>query len=243
MVHKIDVKSLVSVRFLSAVIILASSAAWLRPAMQKLSIYYEKTSIAIRRPLKDFDISRLPSFKTGWEYKWLTAPVEDVGTDEYVHIAFIKGRHSLSLSRAELFVTYYSDPQDKVPHTPEVCARQAGAIVRKLSTIMLDIPQLAPENQRIKARLLFLEYQKFNTVVIYVFCVEGQFKYSREQVRWMMAMPGNKHVYFSKIDAAIRYPTDGDPDEVVPLCKQLICEAIPLFVAEYFPSKEQLKQR
>ncbi len=243
MIDKVDIKPLISVRFLAVVIILTSSAAWLRPAMQKLSVYYEKTSVAIRRPLQNFDVSCLPSFEKGWEYKRLTAPVEDVDTDEYVHIAFLGGRHRLERTRAELFVTYYSDPRSKVPHTPEVCARQAGAVVRKLSTIMLDIPQLAPEHRRIEARIVFLEHQKFNAVVIYVFYVEGQFKYSREQVRWVMAMPGNRHVYFSKIEAAVRYPTDGDTEQVLPLCKQLICEAIPVLVAEYFPNKEQLRHR
>jgi len=241
MIDKSDIKSFISVRFLSAVIILVSSAAWLRPAVQRLSICYHKAPAAIRRTLRNFDVSCLPSFKTGWEYKWLTASVKDVGTDEYVHIAFL-GRGHRNRTRAELFVTYYNDPRDKVPHTPEVCARQAGAIVRKLSTITLDIPQLAPGNPEITARLLFLDYQKFNTVVIYVFCVEGQFKYSRGQVRWVMAVPGNHHVYFSKIEAAVPYPTDGNPEEVVPLCKQLICEAIPVLVTEYFPTEEQLKQ-
>jgi len=241
MYDKVDIKSLISVRFLTAVAILALASVWLQPAIQRLAMAYEKKPIAICRSLLSFDVSTLPSFSDGWEYKWLAAPAEDVGTREYAHIAFLGKTGSTRHTRAELFITYYSDPRDKVPHTPEVCARQAGAIVKKLSTITLDIPQLKPEYQRIDARLVFLDYQKFSTVVIYVFCVEGQFKYSRGQVRWAMAMPGNHYVYFSKIEAAVSYPTDGDPEQVLPLCKRLICEAIPVLVAEYFPQKQLLK--
>ncbi len=243
MYGKIDIKSFISIRFLSAIVILASAAIWVRPAVQNLAVYYGKKPIAIRRPLKDFDLSRLPSFKTGWNYKWLTAPVEDVGTDESVLVMLTNKKYNPELIYARLFVTYYCNPEDKVPHTPDVCARQSGAIVRKMSTIMLDIPQLAQDYPPIKARLLFLEMPQYNMVFIYVFCVEGQFKYTRGQVRWVMATPGNRHGYFSKIEATVYYPSYGDPAEFIPLCKSLICEAIPVLVKEHFPSNEQLKRR
>lgn len=242
MIDKIDVKSLISFRFLSAVIILASSAAILRPAMQKLSAYYEKTPIPVRRPLKDLDISSLPSFKTGWEYKWLTVPAQDIGTEEYALIILKNNKHSPKLVWAELFVTYYCDPEDKVPHTPDVCARQGGKIVNKLTTITLDVPQL-PQRRQVKANLLFVQHPQFNEVFIYTFCVEGQFKHSREQVRWVMAVPGNHYAYFSKIEAVVRCSSYQDPSELVPLCKSLICEAIPVLVAEHFPRDEQLRRR
>jgi hypothetical protein len=145
--------------------------------------------------------------------------------------------------RAELFITYYSDPRDKVPHTPDVCARQAGAIVRELSAITVDIPSLGPELSPIRGRFVLLEYPTFWTTTIYVFFVEGRFRNSREQVRWDIGMPGNKHVYFSKIDAASHIPVGGDKEQGIEMCKTLLRESLPILLAEHFPTNEQIAQQ
>lgn len=236
-------RSLLSARFLLLVIILVLAAVGLRPGMLALAKRYEKEPIAIRRPLKEFDISHLPSFRDGWKFARRKAPIEDLGTDEYVQIAFTKENPSEDLLYAMLFVTYYSDPRDKVPHTPEVCNRQAGNIVKKMTTITIDTPELAPEHPQIKANLLILQRPRDNSADIYLFCVEGEFRRSREQVRWIIGKPGNRHVYFSKIEVAAAYPTGGDPTQAIEVCKKLLREALPILLAEHFPDKEQLKRR
>ena len=61
--------SLFSVPFVFSVIILVLAAVGLRPGLKALAAYYAKESIPINRPLQEFDVSRLPSFRTGWEIK------------------------------------------------------------------------------------------------------------------------------------------------------------------------------
>ena len=75
--------SLLSVPFVFSVIILVLAAVGLRPGLKALAAYYAKESIAINRPLQEFDLTRLPSFRTGWKFKSLIT-TDDIETDEYL---------------------------------------------------------------------------------------------------------------------------------------------------------------
>jgi hypothetical protein len=199
-----------------------------------------KKPVSIRKPLKNFDISKLSSFKGDWKYKQITAPVKDLQTDEYVHLAFTNPMKVPP--RAELYVTYYSNPADKVGHTPEVCARQGGAIINKLSTITIDTPQLAPNYDKIKARYIIFEQSNYYFADIYVFFVEGKFRHTREQVRWTLALPGGLYTYFSKIETAAIFQKLEDKDKAVQIAVQLLQEALPELLAEHFPTNQQIKR-
>jgi hypothetical protein len=235
-------KSFLTVNFLVPAIILAVWGIAGKPAVMALSKYYAKEPISIRKPLRDFDILRLPSFQSGWSISHRSAQPKEIGTEEYVDIVLTPTSKSENLpQQAELFITYYSDPRDKVPHTPEVCSRQAGAIVREMSTIAINMGGLLPEYDRLKVRSLKIEQLRHKTVDIYVFCVEGKFKYNREQVRWALGKPGNKHVYFSKIEAAAICKSDSNSIKAMEISKKLLSEALPILVSEYFPTKEQIR--
>lgn len=234
-----------SPRFLISAIILVLTATGLRPAMRALADHYQKLPIAIRLPLKDLDISRMPSFRRGWEISRLSASVKDMGTSEYTIVRFANRNPDDGLIGADLFITYYNDPQDKVPHTPDVCARQGGAVVRKMSTVTIETPELGPEHPQIEARLLVLRKPKYNIITIYFFCVEAQFRYTRDTVRWIITKPGNRYVYFSKIEASAYYPIGADAvqDRAIEMCKTLLREAMPILLTDHFPDKNQLKHR
>ena len=232
-----------SIPFMLTAGLLLASAFGLRPGLIALSDYYGKKPTELRRTLNQFDPSRLPSFQQGWEYGFHPASEKDVGTADYVHISFDNQNSTRQLKRAELFVTYYSDPQDKVPHTPEVCSRQAGAVVEKMSTIEIEVPELGPEHPPIQARLLILREKTYKMVDIYFFCVEGKYRFTRDQVRWVLGIPGNQYSYFSKIEAATDFPLDGDPAQALETSKTILIESLPILVSEFFPTKEQLKRR
>ena len=233
------VPALLSGQFLLSAAVLTVVAIGLRPAVKALAEHYRKEPINIRKPLKEFDISRLPSFKSGWGNS--SIPPDDIETDEYVIIRFTREDLSKEPKEVVLFVTYYSDPLSKVPHTPDVCYRQGGATVREMKNIIVDIPSL-PECPKVEVRLLLLQQQTYNQALIFSFYTDGEFKHNREQVRWMIGKPGNRHVYFSKIETVSSYPLDGDPGPAIDLCKKLFCETASVLVSEHFPTKEQLKQ-
>ncbi len=229
-----------NIRFLVSIAILSVCALALNPAIGKLSKNFSKKPVSIRKPLKYFDISTLSSFKEGWKVKQATAPVKDLNTDEYVHLIFTNPKNNPS--RTELYITYYSNPGDKVAHTPEVCARQGGAIVEKLSSITIDVPQLAPDYQEIMARFIIFKETKYYYADIYVFFVENKFKYTRGQVRWTVAKPGNRCTYFSKIETAAVFTDLKDKDKAIQTCIILLKEALPELLASHFPTNEQIRK-
>ncbi|MHC4634118.1 MAG: exosortase-associated EpsI family protein [Planctomycetota bacterium] len=231
--------SLLSVRFLLSAFILILTAVGLRPGMRALAEYYQKEPIVIRRPLQEFDVSGLPTFRKDWQFKFEPA-TDDIETEDY---AIIKFKQERTGKEVALFVTYYSDPQSKVPHTPDVCYRQGGAVVKKMTTVTIDTPESAPEHPQIKARLILLQMPNCEQVVIYSFCAEGQLVHTRGQVRWLIGKPGNRHTYFSKIEVATNHPTGTDPTPSIEICKKLFRESMSILLTEYFPDKEQLKRR
>ncbi|MBN2271424.1 MAG: exosortase-associated EpsI family protein [Sedimentisphaerales bacterium] len=232
-------RSLFSAAFLLSAAVLAIAAVGLRPGVRALAERYAKEPIAVRKPLSEFDTSRLPSFAEGWTREDI--PPEEIETDEFAIIRLTRRNIAQGPKEVVLFVTYYSDPKSKVPHTPDVCYRQGGAILKEMKNITIDVPGLA-RGREVKARLLLFEQQTYNQAVIFCFFADGRFRHSREQVRWLIGMPGNRHVYFSKIETAANYPKDASPDSAVELCKTLFREAVPLLISEHFPTIEQLKR-
>lgn len=234
---------LFSGKFLISVIILLFSAIGLRPVIAALSEYYQKESIAVRRPLSQFDFSKLRSFQDGWVRENIEISVKDVGTEEFLNVRFNKSDGTKNQSII-LFVTYYSDPHDKVAHTPDVCARQSGSVMKKMTTITLDIPELEEEYGKIKVRLLLFNEPKYNvnSVYLYVLFVSDRFKVHRDLVRWEIYKPGDKYVFFSKIESFSVYKLHEDPDDAIENCKQMLREAIPVLLRDHFPTRNQLKR-
>lgn len=232
-----------SIPFVLAAGLLVTAAVGLRPGLNALSDYYGKKPIDLRRSLNQFDPSRLPLFQQGWKFSFHPVSEKDIGTAEYVHIRFNNRDSTREPQQAELFLTYYNNPQDKVPHTPDVCSRQAGAIVEHMSVISIKVPGLGPDHPQIQVRYLIIRKKTHKFVDLYLFCVEGKFRYSRNQVRWVLGIPGNQYSYFSKIEAGAVFPLNGDPALALETSKEILREALPILVSEFLPTKEQLKRQ
>ncbi len=240
---KADVwRGLLSVRFVLSTVILSAAALGLRPGMAALGKYYAKESIEIKRSLRKFDTANLAGFQKEWKLR-MEETEDDIGTEEYMIVDLDRKSPSKDLGSSFLFVTYYNDPRDKVPHTPDVCYRQAGAVVKEKTTIQLDIPGISSQQTPVEATLLVLSRAFENRIVIFFFVVEGKFRRTREQVRWVLAMPGNKYCYFAKIEAIASYPKDGDPTGAIEVVKQLLAESMPVLMDQYLPDTGQLGRR
>ncbi|GJM24512.1 MAG: hypothetical protein DHS20C16_09270 [Phycisphaerae bacterium] len=138
------------------------------------------------------------------------------------------------------FVSYYSNPRDKVPHTPEVCYRQGGAIINSSSTILISIPNLNSGAEEIEARVLNLEQDGHRGVLTYFFCANGEFYTDREQVRWSMGNLSSHYAFFAKIEVVVWL--DDDSSAGLPVCRKLLTEALPVLVGEHFPSADDLSR-
>jgi len=222
--------------------LLAAAALGLRPAMAALGRHYTKEPAAVRRPLRAFDLSCLSSFQEGWTAK-LSETDAEIETEEYALVNLKNTYPAGGVDSGYLLVTYYDNPRDKVPHTPDVCYRQGGGIVKQKKTVSLDIPGLAPGQSPVKATLLVLDMKLCDRVVIFLFVAEGEFRRTRGQVRWVLGVPGNKHAYFAKIEASAACPRGTDPTEAIRTTERLVRESVPLLMKEYLPDAAQLARR
>ncbi len=231
-----------SLRFVLGALILALGALFIPPGMRALADHYAKKPIEINRPFDQFDASRLPAFAVGWNTEMIPQPVEELGTDQYMFIQFVRRSATGELAEAKLFASYYSDPQDKVPHTPDVCYPPQGAVILKMQPIELSVPGLPSTQNPASLRYIELKWPDRNEVVIYCFCVEGLIRYDREQVRWIMGKPGNRHTYFGLIMVSSAYPHGESPEPAARRCTTLLTQALPLLINEHYPRESQVRR-
>ena len=230
--------------FITCATVLLAAAIGLRPALAALIDHYSKEPIDLRQPLSEFDVRQLPSFRylPADESVLIVGDTEALGTEDWIHYTF-RSRTAESDWPVVLFVTYYSDPRDSIPHTPEVCYRQGGAVVNSIETVRVETPGLAPEYPSIEARLLEIDQGKYRTTVLYVICCNGKIVSGRERARWEIMMPGDTHVYFSKVETVAHRPAGEDRRKYVERCKQLLSEALPILVNDHFPLTQDVKRR
>ena len=236
-------RSLLSPVFVVSAFIVAGMAIGLRPVVGALREHYRKESISLRRPLEEFDFFRLPSFREGKTDPGFKIPYQDIGTDELIIRPVQEKGDGAGARGVTLFVTYYSDPDDRVPHTPDVCYRQGGAVIMDLRTITLEVPELPGKDKQIEARLVMARQPQTDRAIIFVFYANGRFYVDRNQVRWSIAWPGYKYVYFSKIEVTAAFPRGAGASEAIARCKKLMREAVPVLLAEHYPRTEDLKRR
>lgn len=242
-------RSFLSPPFVASGAVLLIAAIGLHPALAQLTKYYSKEVIDLRKSLDDLDVSRLTSFRVIPDYAGIETRPADFGTEDWISFRLAK-RGSESADQRDrdrdliLFVTYYSDPRDQVPHTPEVCYRQIGSVVRSIRTISLDTPGLAPDNPKIQARLLDIDQDNVRIALVYLFCCNGRFYFDRERVRLAIGMPsGDKYTYFSKVEAITMVTPDETFEDAVGRCKLLLTEALPTLLADHYPAKRDLERR
>jgi hypothetical protein len=239
-------RSLRSPLFLACAAVLSLSAVALRPGMAALAQHFRKQPIAPRRSLAEFDVSRLASFKvmTGASrFHVPGADIESAGTDELLLAALQDEDAFGSDKQVNLFVTYYSDPEDRVPHTPDVCYRQIGGVVTKMTTTTVATPGLAPEQPSVDVREVHVREAAGDVIVLFVLCANGEFCTDRQRVRLITGMSRARHVYFSKIEAVAPLAEHEDAEVAVQRCKRLLTEALPILVKEHFPGRDAFMGR
>ncbi|MCP3905219.1 MAG: exosortase-associated EpsI family protein, partial [Planctomycetes bacterium] len=225
-------------------VVLLVAAIGLRPGIAALIAYTSKLPIDLRKSLHDFEPSRLTAYRSRPSDPNFTRLFsdQDLGTAEWLGLWVEERRPSVEPNgELMLFVTYYSDPRDSIPHTPEVCYRQGGATVHAIEKVSVETPGLGPDTPRIDARLLRINQGESRMAVLYVICCNGKYFHGRERARLQIGLPGDRYTYFSKIEVAVNCPEGViDFDVAVERAKKLLAEALPVLVDEHFPTREQV---
>jgi hypothetical protein len=231
--------------FVACVLLLTLTALGLTPALSALKSHYRKTSIQPRVPLADFNLSALASFKRAPKDSPFELPHtdEEAGGDEMMALR-LQERGATGLNgQAYLVVTYYGDPEDRVPHTPATCYRLLGATIRAVGTTFLEFPNREELPERINVSTVIAEERGAVAVIAYVFCANARFYTGRNEVRVAMGMPGDKRWYFSKIEVVARAELGENHQPVLDRCLLLLREALPELASKHLPSRADVKQR
>jgi hypothetical protein len=238
-------RRLLSPLFVVTAVVLAIAAAGLHPALAALVDYFGKEPIPLRKKFDLFNHRAVDSFRMAPGLAGFVPISKDdeIGTDDWFEMAFReRGDSSDDSGNTLLFVTYYSDPRDTIPHTPEVCYRQGGATVDSISTVTVETPLLGPDTPQIQARLLEISWLGRRRAIVYVMVCEDEIYHDRERTRLAIGLPGNKHTYFSKVEVVGPVIGDASYDEVVERCKRLLAEVLPVLQRDHYPLGEDLQR-
>ncbi|MFQ5411911.1 MAG: exosortase-associated EpsI family protein, partial [Phycisphaerae bacterium] len=110
-----------------AVFLLAVGAAAMQVAKDYKILTVIKKPLPLRKPLNDLDRSALAPFR--FEASRTMSPdiVQELGTDQYIYWTLLDPAKRRAKDRpVSVFVTYYTDIQDQVPHVPEECYHQGA---------------------------------------------------------------------------------------------------------------------
>jgi hypothetical protein len=256
-------RPVLSLPVLGCGVILVAAAVGLQPVLAAVIQKFSKQPIALRRTLDEFDVTGLRSFRPAlssdaYEEVFRLAPLTSVGTEDVLRLVVepkIGADRDSTWDNLTLLVSYYSDPRDNVPHTPEICYRQGGSVVRSIEIVDVEVRGLETGPQVISAKMIeFLPVllvdgepvaadpdSGWRQAVIYTFVCNSGFYADRERVRWAIGKPGDKYTYFSKVEVGSTCPPDGDFEETRERCKLMLGDALSVLVSEHFPTKAQVK--
>lgn len=228
--------------FITAMVILLIAAVVVPTGMRRVAERYGKKPIDLRVSLHDFDASSIRTFHYRPDIRVVGSGPEWVGTEEMFTLIYTLPQERLD-ERPEhylvLFVTYYSDPEDTIPHTPEVCYRQAGGVVRNMDTMPVEIPGRA--DSPVTIRTLDIATGGDLVTVAYAFYHNGRIVHDRERLRLLMAMPGDRYTYFSKIETVIRRSPAMTHDAALEHCARLFREALVELADRHYPLDASLR--
>ena len=225
----------------ATLLILAAAAIAANPAAQVIAQRFHKSAAALREPLatlRDPSIKEIHRIETAADEVRRLAD-SDVGTPDTLLRTYSDGSKSYMV-----FVTYYSNQRETIPHTPEVCYRQAGATVNSMSTVQLVLPPreggTAP--RPVEAKLLDIEADGTRRALAYVLCCEGAYHNDRESARIVLGLPGNRRTFFSKIEASAILSEGEDFPAAAQRAASLLQGVIPELERTHFPTQQQLRE-
>ncbi len=230
--------------FIAAASILLVAAVGLDPLLDYLIREYTKEPIGVLRSLDEFDASAIESFRVVTDDPTFKLAIDPgVGTDAAVRRVFQPRGHA-DRKRDEdtlLFVTYYNNPRGSVPHTPEVCYRQIGALIHSIKSVTIPLRGPGIEPASVTARLLDLEPPGWHGALVYVFVCNGKVYHDRKSVRWAIGRPGDRRVYFSKVEVVSRCDGD-DCHGALERASLLLAEALPVLMRDHFPGRADVER-
>lgn len=233
--------------FLAALLVLASSGTYLRYAKARGQLNILKKAAPLQRSLTDMRRDALLPYVVRDSGRLPPESEEELGTREYLEWAMEDpGAPEDSWRRAfSLFITYYTGKPDQVPHVPEECYVQ-GAFQKDRDDVLETHSSSSSSTVSLR-RLTFLPpYRRGpRPIVYYSICVNGDFYTDRYLVRIRMGSPGERYLYYSKVEIAFRVRATDEASDLPAmdrLAEQLMGRVIPVLVREHWPDMKALER-
>ncbi|MCA9254225.1 MAG: exosortase-associated EpsI family protein [Phycisphaerales bacterium] len=221
-----------SIYFALAIIVLAGSAI----ATELWSFTIIKGPMPIRRPLTSLSPASLGDYELVASQRLSTDMISELGTDEYIEWTLsdrrVKDRNDAIVS---LFITYYTNVQDQVPHVPEECNPQAGLIPAGDDSLKFRIDSLDEEIDVRRLAFLPKKEQNIKNVVYYTINVNGTFHSGRQTARLKMADWRDTRLYYSKVEIMFPGRTSVDDPELDRRARELMDASIRVLFDDYWP--------
>jgi hypothetical protein len=223
------------VHFVICVLLLGAFAVFMQVAQSRGALKVIKGALPIRKPLKDFDRSKLAPLELVNVIKLPQETVQELGTTEYLNWAL--GSPTASPRACSLSVTYYTGVVDQVPHVPEECFFQGAFTQASDDFLDMKLPTLGETIQ--VRRLSFYPPRDFSsrTFVYYTICVNGEFSGQREKVRLQMSNPFASHLYYSKVEVAIKEQLESRIEDLDEAARTVLDRAITELMKSHWPAR------
>ncbi|NQU75255.1 MAG: hypothetical protein HQ546_02935 [Planctomycetes bacterium] len=258
-----------SVHFVIVMAILLPAAAGWNAAINHLGIVLAKAKVPLLSSLEELPSSFGTRFTLAEAIHWpeegiyhgkatLTDDVvETLGTKDFISWFYkdnIKSKER-SLAYIRVHVAYYTGLLDAVPHVPDACMLAGGAQKAGESVVTWRLPDLPAQWrnwQQVDVRRSAFTRRtarsgQVDSLVYYVFSVNGAAANSREQVRTMLADPRDKYCYYAKVELeANRFGLRNGYAKALTVAEQdEMCQAFfaasAKAIFEHFPSQEYIK--
>lgn len=223
-----------TIYFALATVVLGGSAV----AMQVYDFNIIKKPLPIRKPLVDMSPASLGPYDLVASRRLSVDVTGELGTEEYLEWVLRDRRiANESDSMVSLFLTYYTNVQDQVPHVPEECYLQGGQVSAGDASLEFHIDSL---NEDIAVRrLAFFAPKQVESkeYVYYTISVNGTFHSGRQTARWKMGDSADTHLYYSKVEIKFSDRTESEIPELDRRASDLMNSTIRVLFEDHWPPR------
>lgn len=232
--------------FLACAALLATFAIAFQGLAGYMGFEFNKLPIYLQNPLDQLDTQKLGPYELLGAHQIKPEILDSLGTDMYIQWYLKDTRHQgppRPQDVVQLFVTYYTDQPDQVPHVPEECYVGGGGY-QVLRSRLIDIP-IRYRGERISVPFQVIEFQSPSyfgghpRVVMYTFHTNGQFCATRMCVRQSLADATVPYAYFSKIEVTLgNNEALPERDQAVEAGTRFLQVVLPVLLEEHWPDWE-----
>lgn len=231
--------------FLGCAAMLVAFVVGFEVMAKRMNLWMIKKPLPLKKTLDELEQRKLLPYTLKQQMQLHPEMVNELGTNQYLQW-LLQDTTNPDKDKPEtwihLFVTYYTGNPDQVPHVPEQCYLGQGNTIVKDEIISVEIPKLGAGFAIPVHRLVFRMSANFGnreSLVLYTFHTNGEFKATRTDVRLLLGNPLNRYAYFSKLELSFGLGQAlPSIDEAEKTGIKFLQTVVPVLVEDHWPDWE-----